>query len=455
MLLSGGTWLLGTLVPAVLLVHRGPLVHLHLSYPTGRLGRVLVIATVLVAYGTAIVEPLARNDWVTLAVAIMVSVAAVDVFVRSSGPARKAGRPALAAALAFAGVLALGAVDRLAGWGADLAMLLLYDTVITAVAVVLLLDLRFGRWVDATVADLVIGLGGEASASLQAQLRRAMGDPTVTLGYWAPDSGWYVDDIGAEVELPADDATRAVTYVDDNGAPLAVLVHDVGMSRDPQLLTPVSAAARLAVTNVRLRAGIRDRAARLAASRRRIVQAADRQRTDLEAELAAGTVNRLAEVTHLLEEVDVDDLVEIRADLAAAQAELVDFAHGVRPAALTTGGLTAALPLLVARSPVPVTLTVRVDRASAAVEACVYFVCAEALTNVTKHEAAARFVIDVRQQDTQVMASVSDDDPGGADPSSGSGLRGLVDRVEALGGHLSVRSTPGEGTTVVATVPAE
>ena len=117
--------------------------------------------------------------------------------------------------------------------------------------------------------------------------------------------------------------------------------------------------------------------------------------------------------------------------------------------------LTAALPLLVARSPAPVTLTVRVDRASAAVEACVYFVCAEALTNVTKHAAAARVVIDVRQQDTQVMASVSDDGPGGADPSSGSGLRGLVDRVEALGGHLSVRSTPGEGTTVVATVPAE
>ncbi len=72
----------------------------------------------------------------------------------------------MAAALAFAGVLALGAVDRLAGWGADLAMLLLYDRAITAVAVVLLLDLRFGPWVDATVADLVIGLGGEASASL-------------------------------------------------------------------------------------------------------------------------------------------------------------------------------------------------------------------------------------------------------------------------------------------------
>ncbi len=105
----------------------------------------------------------------------------------------------------------------------------------------------------------------------------AIGDPTVMLGYWAPDSGQYMDDIGTAVELAADDATRAVTHVDDNGAPLAVLVHDVAVTRDPRLLTAVSAAARSTVTNVRLRAGIRDWAARLAASRRRIVEAADRQ----------------------------------------------------------------------------------------------------------------------------------------------------------------------------------
>ena len=303
MLLTGGAWLLGTLLPAALLLHRGPLVHLHISYPTGRLRRPLAIVTVAVAYVTAIVEPWARNDWLTMAVAVLIAAAAVDVFVRTSGPARKAGRPALAAALAFAGVLALGAIDRLAGWGAGLAMLLLYDAVVAAVAVVLSLDLRFGRWVDATVADLVIGLGGEASASLQAQLRRAMGDPSVVVGYWAPEIGSYVDDAGAPLRLPTDQRTRVVTYVEDNGAPLAALVHDPAVARDPELLTAVSAAARLAVTNVRLRAGIRDRATRLAASRRRIVEAADRQRRDLETELAAGTVDRLAEVARLLDEL--------------------------------------------------------------------------------------------------------------------------------------------------------
>ena len=365
---------------------------------------------------------------------MLIAVAAVDVFVRTSGPARKAGRPALAAALAFAGVLALGAIDRLAGWGAGLAMLLLYDAVVTAVAVVLLLDLLFGRWVDATVADLVIGLGGEASASLQTQLRRAMGDPSAVVGYWAPDIGRYVDDAGAPLRLPADPQTRVVTYVEDNGAPLAALVHDPAVARDPELLTAVSAAARLAVTNVRLRAGIRDRAARLAASRRRIVEAADRQRRDLETELAAGTVDRLAEVAGLLRELDIDGVAAIRAELEDARTELVDFAHGVRPAALTSGGLGAALPLLADRSPVPVALTVQIDRAPAAVEACVYFVCAEALTNVIKHASATRVAIDVSRQDDQVRASITDDGVGGADLSSGTGLRGLADRVEALGG---------------------
>ena len=129
MLLAGATWLLGTLVPALLLLHRGPLVHLHISYPTGRLAPTAGDRD----GGRRLCDghrgALARNDWLTLAVAVLIAVAAVDVFVRTSGPARKAGRPALAAALAFAGVLALGAVDRLAGWGAGLAMLLLYDAV--------------------------------------------------------------------------------------------------------------------------------------------------------------------------------------------------------------------------------------------------------------------------------------------------------------------------------------
>jgi signal transduction histidine kinase len=93
------------------------------------------------------------------------------------------------------------------------------------------------------------------------------------------------------------------------------------------------------------------------------------------------------------------------------------------------------------------------NRAPAAVEACVYFVCAEALTNVIKHASATRIDIDVGRQDGHLRASITDDGAGGADPSSGTGLRGLADRVEALGGAVTVTSVDGDGTTVVATVP--
>ena len=453
MLLAGAVWLLGTLVPATLLWHRGPLVQLTLTYPAGRLRRATAVFTVFFAYLTSVLETLARNDWVTLAMGALICAAAIDSFRQTSGPARKSGRVALGASLAFAGALALGALGRLVGWGADLAMLLLYDAVVSAVVLALLLELRFGRWVESAAADLVVGLGDGASASLQTQLRLAMGDPTVVVGYWAPAVGRFVDELGAD--LPAQDEARVVTPVDDNGAPLAVLVHDAAVTGDPELLVAVTSAARLAVVNVRLRAGIRESAEQLAESRRRIVEAADRQRRDLESEFTAGTVERLDRVDQLLTGLNTDGADEIRSEFAGTRAELLDFAHGVRPAALTTGGLVAALPLLAGRSPVPVELTVWVDRLPAAVEACVFFVCAESLTNVGKHAAATRVVVEVRQQSSSIKARISDDGGGGADPSSGSGLRGLADRVEALGGHITIRSRPGEGTTVVAVLPGE
>ncbi len=159
-------------------------------------------------------------------------------------------------------------------------MLLLYDAVITTVAVVLLLDLLFGRWVDATVADLVIGLGGEASASLQTQLRRAMGDPSVVVGYWAPDVGRYVDDVGAPLRLPADPAdpggdlrrgqrrSAGRAGARPRGGPRSGVV-DRGVGGGPVGGHECPAPGGRSATGRR----------RLAASRRRIVEAADRQRT--------------------------------------------------------------------------------------------------------------------------------------------------------------------------------
>jgi len=463
MALAGYTWFAGNLWPQLLYLHRGPLVHLHISYPTGRLRRRIAQATVVAAYIDAAVEPIARNDVVTLILATLVAVAAADVFLRASGTARRAGIPALAAALAFACVLGLGAVQRLAGWDADREVLWAYDIVIACLAVVLLVDLLRGRWAEAVVADLVVDLGKRAdTGTLRDELGRALGDRSLVLGYWLPEEGRYVDDAGRPVELPEPGAGRAVTPIGRDGEPVAVLVHDEAVLDDPALVEAVASAARMAVSNARLQAEVHARVVELAASRRRIVEAADAQKRRLEQELRAGAEHRLDRVATLLEQTraDIDgpaatSLEEVEGELRGARAELRDFAQGIHPSALTEGGLAAALPALTLRAGTPAQLAVSVGRLDPTVEAAVYFLCSEALANVGKYAEASQVTIDVARLDERVVVSIEDDGIGGADASRGSGLRGLGDRIEALGGELSVRSPVGGGTRLNATIPLD
>jgi signal transduction histidine kinase len=463
MALSGYTWFAGNLWSQLLYLHRGPLVHLHISYPTGRLRRRLAQVTVVAAYVDAVIEPIASNDGLTLVLAALVAAAALDGYLRSSGTARRAGVPALAAALAFAGVLAFGAIQRLAGWDADRLALWAYDIVIASLAVVLLVDLLRGRWAEAVVADLVVDLGERTDTlTLGDELGRALGDRSLVLGYWLPEEGRYVDDAGHEVELPKPAASKAVTPISDGGEPLAVLVHDPAVLEDATLVEAVASAARIAVSNARLQAEVRARVVELAASRRRIVEAADAQRRRLERELREGAETRLIRVERLLgrahEAADGragEQLTEIEGELRGARAELRDFAQGVHPSSLTEGGLGAALPDLATRAGIPVEVEISVGTVPPAVEAALYFVCAEGLANAAKHAAAARVTISVSQSSGRVFLTLVDDGAGGADPRKGSGLRGLVDRVEALGGQFSVRSPPGGGTRLDATLPVD
>jgi signal transduction histidine kinase len=463
MAVAGFTWFAGNFWQAALYLHRGPLVHLHISYPTGRLRRRLAQATVAAAYVDAVVEPIAQNDVVTLVLAGLVATAAADVFLRASGTARRAGVPAFAAAVAFASVLALGAIQRLAGWDADREVLWAYDVVIACLAVVLLVDLLRGRWADAVVADLVVDLGKRADTrTLQDELGRALGDRSLVLGYWLPEEGRYVDDAGRRVELPEPGAGRAITPITSDGEPVAVLVHDKAVLEDPALVESVASAARLAVSNARLQAEVRARVLELAASRRRIVEAADAQRRRLGRELHEGAERRLAGVAGLLaqaregaDEAAATQLAEVEDELRGARAELHDFAQGIHPSALTEGGLSAALPELAGRGGVPVELEVSVGRLPPAIEAAVYFLCSEALANTAKHAEATRVTIGVSRSSGRLLVAVADDGIGGADPAGGTGLRGLADRIEALGGRLSLESLPRLGTRLRAEIPVD
>jgi signal transduction histidine kinase len=457
-LLSGGTWFAGNVGPPLLYLHRGPLVHLCLSYPTGRLRSRVTRAVVAFAWVDGAIEPLARNTALTFVLSGAVAVAAIRSFLATSGPARKAAEPALGAALAIGAALSLGAVGRIADWNAD-AVLLAYDVVVAAVAIVLVSDLVRRRWADAVVTGLVVDLGARGG-TLRGKLAHALGDPSLVIGYRLTDANGFVDEAGRPVELPRPGSGRSVTPLVDRGEEVAVLVHDDALLTDRRLVESVAAAARIAVANVGLQADARARAAELEASRRRIVEAGDAQRRRLERELRAGAEDRLAHVASVLADVrasvaaeETETIAELEAELVRARRELEEFARGIHPAALTAGGISVALAHLAERSPIPVYASGTVDGLPEPIEAALFFVCSEALTNAAKHSGASRVTIDVEADGHQVAVAIADDGVGGATIRRGSGLAGLVDRVEALGGTLLVESPRGGGTRVVASLP--
>ena len=151
---------------------------------------------------------------------------------------------------------------------------------------------------------------------------------------------------------------------------------------------------------------------------------------------------------------EVDRLLAAAVDeLQAAVNELRELARGVHPAILTEEGLAAALDSLASRSPLPVSLEVLDARLPPEVEATAYFVACEALANVVKHAEASKATISAWRQNGSLMIEVEDDGIGGARTEDGSGLRGLTDRVEALGGRLTIQSPVGGGTRIVGEIP--
>jgi PAS domain S-box-containing protein len=203
----------------------------------------------------------------------------------------------------------------------------------------------------------------------------------------------------------------------------------------------------------------------LAASRARIVEAGDAERRRLERNLHDGAQQRLVALSlnlRLAARACRDDPEALDAfdrageELAQALEELRELARGIHPAVLSDRGLEPAIEALVARTPLPVQIDVGLaERLPEPVEAAAYYVVAEAVTNAAKHAQAEEVRVRIARSNGMARIEVADDGVGGAGTTSGSGLRGLADRVEALGGRLRVESPAGEGTTVLAEIPAE
>ncbi len=383
---------------------------------------------------------------------------------RSSRAQRRAVAPViLAGTLTLCALIALIADDLSGRANARLLDSLFYYTFATVPVAVLFVFLQ-RQLARAGIAGLVVELGRRrADADLRVSLARALGDPSLELAYWFPAESRYVGSDGRPVVPPEPGGDRSSTVVERDGQPIALLIHDPALQHNAELVDSVTAAAGLTLENERLQAELRARLAELQASRARLVEATESERRRIERDLHDGTQQRLVSMAMslgLLESRLGDPerakpiVRETRQALTAALAELRVLTQGIHPTILAERGLPAALDELSRRAALPVRLRVSIDgRLPDQVEGAAYFFVSEALTNAAKHSHATDVEIDATREGTTLRVEVRDNGIGGAVAGGGSGLRGLADRVEALGGTLTVSSPPGRGTTLTAAIP--
>lgn len=404
-------------------------------------------------------------------IALVLALAAFMVgrFARATQPAKRALWPVYLPMTYFCLDHAYGVavVNYFQGAIPDFSSTTTYVTaiVMTVVPLMFLLGLLRMRARRARVGELVVELGStQPSIGLKDAIARALGDPAVEVGFWMPEFDRYVTADGKRLELPVSNERHAATLLEREGEPLAAIVHDVALLEDPTLVAAVAAAARLAVENERLTAIVKAQLEEVRASRHRIVEAADLERRKVERDLHDGAQQRLVRLGVTLRlaqnrlgsapNPELDALLdEAAGELRTARDELRELSQGIHPAVLTQEGLRAAVESVAELSPVPTRVDVPAERFPPAVEATAYFVVAEALTNVAKHSHASRAAVSATVRNGTLTVEITDDGIGGVNEARGTGLRGLVDRVEALDGSLSVASGPATGTKVLAQIP--
>jgi signal transduction histidine kinase len=421
--------------------------------------------------GKALTDALATASW-WLTAAALVAVAVVLTFRlrRATSIGRRTTLPLLASVLAVAGTFAAAAVSR--GSGAAPTTLERLGWVTTASSLLVPCAFLVGMlgarvFAGGALERLVARLsGGADDVSIRRILADALGDPSLTVAFWRSQRREYVDACGDPVQPPVRVAGRSSTVVRQDGAPLAMIVHDAALDTEPGLVAAAGGAAVMMLENARLEADLRASVADLRASRARLASAADAGRREIERNLHDGAQQRLVALRMRLADAEAQavpdgelrqSLGELGADAEATIDELRSLAHGVYPAVLVDYGLAPALASVAGGSPSPVHVDVALaGRFAPEIEAAVYFCCVEAIQNAAKHAGpAATVTVRVRADAGRVTFEIRDDGVGFDldDVHAGQGLTNLHDRVAAVGGDMHVASGHGGGTTVRGDVP--
>ena len=455
--LVGVAWLIGSGVPALALTHQAVLAVALLSFPFGRVTGWLGWTT---TGGAALV---AFQLIPQLGVAMLFAWIAIAASLRSRSDPAVARFPTVAASALTAALLLAWSIGHL--WSDAIppsTALIGYAAILIAIAAGFPPATRSVMRARQRLVDQVLPADSKAGLDgLVAVLQVALDDPDLTILPFTADSpisAWQIQNQGA---FNASPVPRLI--VSDERGPVALVESSAADIGDPRVVAAVSAAVRLEVTHVQL---LEDQALRvneLQASMVRILAAADRQR-----ERAAAEIRHDVEPTLLRARSDLaairsgtgsaevaQMLGVVEQELKTASSEMARLVAGVPPAGLGTGlgTLRAALRDLTSTAPIPVLIDIPEDIGiDPLVEVNLYYCCSEAVTNALKHAGAARIVITVRRAGNTIEATIQDDGRGGADPS-GSGLRGLADRIAANDGRLRVDSPPRAGTTVRVTLP--
>ena len=298
----------------------------------------------------------------------------------------------------------------------------------------------------------------------EATLADALSDPDIKLAFWIPASDQFVDTDGAHVGPPTANSGRVMTEFRRGGQLIGGIISDAAISQHPELLEAAARVVSIAVDKRRLEGDLKTARENLSNSRAESAAATETQRRRIERDLHDSLQQELLAVDmrvqlarNLTQDVALRDrLTGISEDLALARQNMRDIARGLQPANVLAQGLTPPLAAAAQRAPIPVIFRSRgVGRYPADVEAAIYFCCLEALQNAEKHSGQdTNATIDIIGSDDALSFTVRDSGRGfDQTRAQGQGLRNMFERMNGIGGWLTIESRAGQGTTISGGIP--